>query len=111
MTAGAKRDANMTNVGRPSGAKLTNRIHAMSIYLDHAATTPLRREALDAMMPLLTDNFGNPSSVHEPGRRARAALDEARERVAGAIQSEPREIVFTAGGSEAINLAIKGSAW
>lgn len=83
----------------------------MSIYLDHAATTPLRREALDAMMSLLTDNFGNPSSVHEPGRRARAALDEARERVAGALRAEPREIVFTAGGSEAINLAIKGSAW
>ena len=64
------------------------RIGRMSIYLDHAATTPLRREALDAMMPLLTDNFGNPSSVHEPGRRARAALDEARERVADALKSE-----------------------
>ena len=83
----------------------------MTIYLDHAATTPLRPEALDAMMPLLTDTFGNPSSVHGPGRRARAALDEARERVAGALQAEPREIVFTAGGTEAINLAIKGSAW
>jgi cysteine desulfurase len=83
----------------------------MAIYLDHAATTPLRREALDAMMPLLTDNFGNPSSVHEPGRRARAALDEARERVAAALRAEPREIVFTAGGTESINLAIKGSAW
>lgn len=83
----------------------------MSIYLDHAATTPLRREALDAMMPLLTEIFGNPSSVHDAGRRARAALDEARERVAGALWAEPREIVFTAGGSEAINLAIKGSAW
>ena len=83
----------------------------MSIYLDHAATTPLRREALDAMLPLLTDNFANPSSVHEPGRRARAALDESRERVAAALNAEPREIVFTAGGTEAINLAIKGTAW
>ena len=83
----------------------------MSIYLDHAATTPLRREALEAMLPLLTENFGNPSSVHGPGRRARAALDESRERVAGALNAEPREIVFTAGGTEAINLAIKGAAW
>ena len=83
----------------------------MSIYLDHAATTPLRREALDAMFPLLTDNFGNPSSVHAAGRRARAALDESRERVAGALNAEPREIVFTCGGTEAINLAIKGAAW
>jgi cysteine desulfurase len=83
----------------------------MSIYLDHAATTPLRREALDAMLPLLTDNYGNPSSVHEPGRHARAALDEARERVAGPLNAEPREIIFTGSGTEAINLAIKGIAW
>jgi len=83
----------------------------MTVYLDHAATTPLRREALDAMLPLLTDNFGNPSSVHGPGRRARTALDEARERVAAGLKAEPREIIFTAGGTEAINLAIKGAAW
>jgi cysteine desulfurase len=83
----------------------------MSIYLDHAATTPLRREALDAMLPLLTENYGNPSSVHGPGRKARAALDEAHEHVAAALNAEPREIVFTAGGTEAINLAIKGTAW
>ena len=80
------------------------------IYLDHAATTPLRREALDAMMPLLTDNFGNPSSVHRrapsarrPGRGAR--VDRAR------LNAEPREIVFTGGGTEAINFALKGAAW
>lgn len=83
----------------------------MSIYLDHAATTPLRREALEQMLPLLTDDFGNPSSVHGPGRRARAALDESRERVAAALNGERREIVFTSGGTEAINLAIKGVAW
>ncbi|HWO10658.1 MAG TPA: cysteine desulfurase family protein [Polyangiaceae bacterium] len=83
----------------------------MSIYLDHAATTPLRREALDAMLPLLTSDYGNPSSVHEPGRRARAALDEAREQVARALSAEPREIVFTSGGTESINLALKGIAW
>ncbi len=83
----------------------------MPVYLDHAATTPLRREALDAMMPWLTEGYGNPSSIHATGRRARAAMDEARERTAAALNAEPREIIFTAGGSEAINLALKGIAW
>ena len=83
----------------------------MPIYLDHAATTPLRREALDAMLPLLNENFGNPSSVHGPGRRARAALDEAHERLAKGLNAQTREMVFTGGGTEAINLAIKGAAW
>ena len=83
----------------------------MSAYLDHAATTPLRPEALDAMLPLLTADFGNPSSAHAPGRRARAALDDARARFAAAIGAQPREIVFTSGGTEASNLAIKGAAW
>jgi cysteine desulfurase len=81
------------------------------IYLDHAATTPLRREALEAMLPFLTDAFGNASSAHAAGRAARAALDEAHERVAVAIHADPREIVFTSGGTESINLAIKGVAW
>jgi cysteine desulfurase len=83
----------------------------MTVYLDHAATTPLRREALEAMLPLLTDDFGNPSSVHSFGRRARAALDDARERLAAGLNAQPREIVFTAGGTESINLALKGVAW
>ncbi|MGZ6265402.1 MAG: cysteine desulfurase family protein [Candidatus Limnocylindrales bacterium] len=83
----------------------------MPIYLDHAATTPLRREALEAMLPWLTDGFGNPSSVHSFGRRARAGLDEAHERVARSLGATPREIVFTSGGTEANNLAIKGAAW
>jgi len=83
----------------------------MTVYLDHAATTPLRREALEQMLPLLTDNFGNPSSVHAYGRHARAALDEARETMARNLNAEPREIVFTAGGTEAINFALKGAAW
>ena len=83
----------------------------MPIYLDHAATTPLRREALDAMFPLLGAVYGNPSSVHGFGRAARAALDEGRERFAAQISAEPREIIFTAGGTEAINLALKGVAW
>jgi cysteine desulfurase len=83
----------------------------MAIYLDHAATTPLRREVLDAMLPFLTDDFGNPSSAHSFGRRARAALDDAHERVASQLHAQGREIVFTSGGTEANNLALKGAAW
>ncbi|MDH4142679.1 MAG: cysteine desulfurase [Chloroflexota bacterium] len=83
----------------------------MSIYLDHAATTPLRREVLDAMLPFLTETFGNPSSAHAYGRAARAALDDAHERVAARLGAEAREIVFTSGGTEANNLALKGAAW
>jgi cysteine desulfurase len=83
----------------------------MAIYLDHAATTPLRREVLDAMLPFLSDTFGNPSSAHGFGRAARAALDDAHERVARRLHAEPREIVFTSGGTEASNLALKGAAW
>jgi cysteine desulfurase len=83
----------------------------MAIYLDHAATSPLRPEALDAMLPFLTEAFGNPSSTHGPGRRARAALDEAHEKVATGIGAEAREIVFTSGGTEALNLGLKGAAW
>jgi len=83
----------------------------MAIYLDHAATTPVRREVLDAMLPYLVEDFGNPSSAHGFGRRARAALDEAHERVAARIHAEGREIVFTSGGTEANNLGLKGAAW
>jgi len=83
----------------------------MTIYLDHAATTPLRREVLDAMLPFLTEVYGNPSSAHTVGRAARAALDDAHARVASRLGAEPREIVFTSGGTEANNLALKGGAW
>jgi len=83
----------------------------MPIYLDHAATTPLRREVLDAMLPYLTEQFGNPSSAHAFGRQARAALDDAHERVAARLNAQAREIVFTSGGTEANNLALKGAAW
>src|SRR5690349_4751928 len=83
----------------------------MAIYLDHAATTPLRPESLEAMLPFLTEQYGNPSSAHGFGRAARAGLDEAHERVARALRAEPREIVFTSGGTEANNLALKGAAW
>jgi cysteine desulfurase len=81
------------------------------IYLDHAATTPLRPEALEAMLPYLTGAFGNPSSPHAPGRLARAGLDDARERIAARLNARPREIVLTSGGTEALNLGLKGIAW
>src|SRR6187455_193093 len=83
----------------------------MPIYLDHAATTPLRQEVLDAMLPLLTESFGNPSSAHAYGRAARAALDDAHEVVAKRLNAQGREVVFTSGGTEANNLALKGAAW
>ena len=83
----------------------------MAIYLDHAATSPLRRAALEAMLPYLSEHGGNPSSLHASGRRARQGVDEARELIAGAIGAQPREVVFTASGTEADNLAVKGIAW
>ena len=83
----------------------------MAIYLDHAATSPLRSGVLDAMLPYLTEHHGNPSSIHASGRRARQALDEAREEIAAALGAKPREIVFTSGGTEADNLALRGLAW
>ena len=83
----------------------------MPIYLDHAATTPLRREVVEAMLPYLTEHFGNPSSAHAYGRTARAALDDAHERLARRLHADPRELVFTSGGTEANNLALKGAAW
>jgi cysteine desulfurase len=79
------------------------------IYLDHAATTPVRAEVLEAMLPFFGARFGNPSSVHRWGREARVALDEARERVARCLGASPDELCFTSGGTEADNLAILGS--
>lgn len=77
-------------------------------YLDHAATTPVLPEVRDAMVAVLDDDFGNPSSVHSFGRRAKTHVEDARDRVATAIGASPAEIVFTGGGTEADNLALKG---
>lgn len=82
-----------------------------TVYMDHAATTPLRPESLEAMLPYLTTHYGNPSSVYSYGRDARKALDDAREEIAQVLGAEPREIIFTGGGSESDNLAIKGVAF
>jgi cysteine desulfurase len=80
------------------------------VYLDHAATTPVRAEVFEAMRPLLTERFGNPSSVHRWGREARALLEDARDKVAAALGAKRSEIVFTSGGTEADNLAVLGGA-
>jgi cysteine desulfurase len=79
-------------------------------YLDHSATTPVLAEVKEAMLPFLEDDFGNPSSVHGPGRRAKEAVEDGRDRVAIAIGASPAEIVFTGGGTDADNLALKGAA-
>ena len=80
------------------------------VYADNSATTKLSPRALAAMMPYLTDDFGNASSLYSMGGKARAAVDEAREKIAKALGASPREIYFTSGGSEADNWAIKGAA-
>jgi len=79
-------------------------------YLDHAASTPMRPEAVAAMLPFLSDHPGNPSGAHAAARAAKTALEEARETVASVLGARPDEVVFTAGGTEADNLAVKGGA-
>lgn len=87
------------------------RLRRPPVYLDHHATTPLDPRVLDAMLPFLREHFGNAASVtHAFGRRAAAAVDDARERIAAALGAQPREIVFTSGATESNNLAIQGSA-
>ena len=80
------------------------------LYLDNAATTPVRPEVLDAMMPYLTRDFGNPSSHHTVGESAAGALDDARSRVAAVLGTRRGDVIFTSGGTEANNLAVKGIA-
>lgn len=85
--------------------------HGSMHYLDYAATTPLIDEVLEAMLPYLQQKFGNPSSVYAAGREAKKGIEESREQIAASIGALPSEIVFTGGGTEADNLAIKGSAF
>lgn len=79
------------------------------IYLDHSATTPVHPEVLDAMLPYLRGTFGNAGSIHRYGRQARRAIDDARDQVAALIAADPREVIFTSGGTESDNLAIRGA--
>ena len=81
------------------------------IYLDHAATTPTRPEVVEAMLPYFTDAFGNPSSIYSYGQEARGAVEEARTEVAELIGARSEEIIFTSGGTEADNFALKGVAF
>ncbi|MBO61382.1 MAG: cysteine desulfurase NifS [Verrucomicrobiales bacterium] len=81
-----------------------------TVYLDYNATTPLDENVREAMMPLLGESFGNPSSIHHIGRKARAFLDDCRDRVSKVWKCKPSEVVFTSGGTESNNLAICGSA-
>ncbi|MBU5466490.1 cysteine desulfurase [Virgibacillus sp. MSJ-26] len=81
-----------------------------AIYLDHAATTPLSEEVLEAMIPIYNDIFGNPSSVHSFGRKARQILDNARRTIADSIHANEKDIIFTSGATEANNLALIGTA-
>jgi cysteine desulfurase len=78
------------------------------IYLDYNATTPMCDEARAAMLPYLSRHFGNPSSIHAAGREARAAIDDARDKIAGLVRAKPHEIIFTGGGTESCNLAVLG---
>ncbi len=81
------------------------------IYLDYSATTPVKKEVLDEMIPYFTERYGNPSSIYTIGRESKQAIDQARDRIAKAIGATSREIFFTGGGSEADNWAIKGVAY
>jgi cysteine desulfurase len=81
------------------------------IYMDHSATTPVAAEVLEAMLPYFSQRFGNASSLHGFGREAKEALEESRQRVARLLNAHPREIVFTSGGTESDNLALRGIAY
>jgi len=85
--------------------------HDERIYLDHAATTPLDARVLDAMLPYLSDHWGNPSSLYIEAQEARKGLDESRNTIADLIGAKPQEILFTSGGSESDNLALRGAAY
>ena len=80
------------------------------IYLDYNATTPLCDAAREAMLPYLTRHFGNPSSVHAAGREARAAIDDARDKLAMFVHAKPGEIIFNSGATESCNLGVLGLA-
>lgn len=82
----------------------------MKIYADNAATTRMSRTAIDAMIPYMENVYGNPSSLYSIGQEAKEALEQAREEVAAVINADPREILFTSGGSEADNQALRSAA-
>jgi cysteine desulfurase len=82
-----------------------------TIYMDNSATTPVRKEVVEEMLPYLTENFGNPSSIYDPGKVSKRAIEKARQKVADAIGADENEIYFTSGGTESDNWAVKGIAF
>jgi cysteine desulfurase len=99
----------MTNDHPPLIQPSPSNIHnSLFIYLDHGASTPVHPEVMAAMLPYFSEEYGNPASVHRYGRRASAALEEARATIAGLIRARPSEIIFTGAGSESDNLALRG---
>ncbi len=80
------------------------------VYMDHGATTPVRKEVVDSMLPFFQDRYGNPSSLHAPGRKVRQAVEEARDKTAQPLGADPEEIYFTSGGTESNNIALRGAA-
>jgi cysteine desulfurase len=94
-----------------NGTTSSNGLPERSVYLDHAATTAVLPEVLDAMLPFFTEKSGNPSSVHAWGRAAHQGMENARRQVATVLGCRPREVVFTSGGTESDNFAVKGVAW
>ena len=85
-------------------------MNSRQVYMDHGATTPMREEVLEAMLPFLKEHYGNPSSIHSQGRAVRREIDAAREKIATILGADPKEIIFTAGGTESNNIALRGSA-
>lgn len=94
-----------------NGTSSSNGLPRRSVYLDHAATTQVLPEVVEAMLPYFSEKFGNPSSVHAWGRGAHQGMENARRQVAGVLGCRPREVVFTSGGTEADNFAMKGVVW
>lgn len=105
-----RQDRDLLSRTRPERHKRGDMNTTNPIYLDHNATTPVHPEVVEAMLPYLREHFGNPSSGHVYGQRTHAAIERAREQVAGLIGAQPDEVVFTSGGTEANNLAIRGLA-
>lgn len=97
------------NIHNCEGVSVT--VQDKTIYMDNSATTPVRKEVVEEMIPYLTENFGNPSSIYEIGKISKRAIDNARKKVADALGAEENEIYFTSGGTESDNWAIKGVAF
>src|ERR1700683_1421380 len=98
----------VSRVSTPPPGRIKNWFFLPRIYLDNNATTPVLPEVLDAMRPYFSEQFGNASSIHQNGQHSRAAIEDARDRVAALLGCQASEIIFTSGGTESDNLAISG---